>query len=221
MAYRFEEFLYDPAERALFRGGREVALTPKGRDLLTLFLHNPRRLLTRREISDRLWPDVAVTDDSLRFQVAELRKALGESGERWIRTVPREGYRWETDVALERAPERGERVASASGKDVAFRLVLESREISLEQGENILGRDRDAALWIDHTSVSRHHARILLADSEATIEDLGSKNGTYVGGERISDRRVLADGDQIRIGPVSMTFQVFSRTGTTETAREE
>ncbi|MFN2386641.1 MAG: transcriptional regulator [Thermoanaerobaculia bacterium] len=88
MAYRFEEFLYDPADRALFRGGREVALTPKGRDLLTLFLHNPRRLLTRREISGRLWPDVAVTDDSLRFQVAELRKALGESG-RFSAPAPR------------------------------------------------------------------------------------------------------------------------------------
>jgi pSer/pThr/pTyr-binding forkhead associated (FHA) protein len=52
---------------------------------------------------------------------------------------------------------------------------------------------------------------------EATLEDLGSKNGTYLRGERLKGPRRLANGDEIRIGPISMTFRVLSRTGTTET----
>src|SRR6185436_6028931 len=97
MAYRFGAFLYDPVGRGLSRGGSEIPLTHKGRELLLLFLHNPGRLLTREEIVEKVWPDVAVTDDALRFQVAELRKAFGD-GEAFIQTIRREGYRWEATV---------------------------------------------------------------------------------------------------------------------------
>ena len=77
MAYRFGPFLYDPVSRGLMKDGAEIPLTHKSRELLLLFLHNPGRLLTREEIVEKVWPDVAVTDDALRFQVGELRKAFG------------------------------------------------------------------------------------------------------------------------------------------------
>jgi len=214
--YRFAEFLYDASNRSLFREGAEVALTPKTRDLLLLFLENPTRLLTRQEISDRLWPDVAVTDDALRFQVSELRKALGDRAESWIRTIPREGYRWNVAVARERGP----KAPDPATTEISFRLVLESREIELVRGENIIGRDPEAVLWIDHTSVSRHHARIRIGQT-VTLEDLQSKNGTYLRGERMIGVRGLANGDEIRIGPVSMVFRVLSRVGSTETEEKE
>ena len=216
MRYRFADFLYDASNRSLIRGGAEIALTPKTRDLLLLFLENPARLLTRQEISDRLWPDVAVTDDALRFQVSELRKALGDRAESWIRTVPREGYRWGAAVTREQGP-RGS--GSAVG-EISYRLVLESREIELVRGENIIGRDPEAVLWIDHTSVSRNHARIRIGET-VTLEDLGSKNGTYLRGEKITGVRGLANGDKIRIGPVSMVFRALSRVGSTETEEKE
>src|SRR5262245_64785057 len=98
MAYRFGPFRYDPASRCLFRGDREIALTPKTRELLVFFLENPHRLLTRQTLSDRIWAETAVTDEALRFQLFELRKALGAEAEGFIRRVPREGYRWEADV---------------------------------------------------------------------------------------------------------------------------
>ena len=66
-----------------------------------------------------------------------------------------------------------------------FRLVWGDREISLVEGENILGRDRDAVAWIDVYSVSRQHARIVVAGDDATLEDLGSKNGTFLRGEPV------------------------------------
>jgi DNA-binding winged helix-turn-helix (wHTH) protein len=217
MLYGFGEFLYDPLNRTLSRGEEEIALTPKTRDLLALFLENPKRLLTRRAISDRLWPDVAVTDDALRFQVAELRKALGNEGEGFLRTIPREGYRWEAEIRRE---EKGDARARPDDTELCYRLFLESREVALEEGENIIGRDSDTAVWIDHTSVSRHHARIRVAGDRVTLEDLESKNGTYLRGERIERPVLLADGDTIRVGRVSMTFRVLSLVVSTETEEE-
>jgi DNA-binding winged helix-turn-helix (wHTH) protein len=220
MAYRFGPFLYDPVSHGLLRAGAEIPLTHKSRELLLLFLHNPGRLLTREEITERVWPDLAVTDDAVRFQVAELRKAFGAGAEAFIRTIRREGYRWE-------APVRGEahspvRPALPGGErnrpEARHRLVLESREVPLLAGENILGRDPDAALWIDHASVSRHHARIVIADGKATLEDLGSKNGTFLNGKGIQSCS-LSDGDQIRIGPQEMVFRWMSPLGTTQTER--
>jgi DNA-binding winged helix-turn-helix (wHTH) protein len=223
MAYRFGPFLYEPISRCLFREQVEIKLTRKSRELLLLFLENPGRLMTREETTERLWPELAVTDDALRFQVSELRKALGADAEHFIRTVPGEGYRWEARTRQEKAEhpfEWGYRDPGTKSRPVGHRLILESREIELSDGENVLGRDRDAVLWIDHTAVSRHHARIRLSDSAATLEDLGSKNGTYLKGERITAVVPLTDGDEIRIGPVAMTFRVLSRVGTTETEQK-
>jgi DNA-binding winged helix-turn-helix (wHTH) protein len=223
MAYRFGSFLYDPLGRYLLSDGAEIKLTHKSRELLVLFLENPGRLLARDDLTERLWSNVVVTDDALRFQVSELRKAFGPEGESFIRTVPREGYRWEAPVGRETLHrfEWGHREEGGRERQTGHRLILASREIELSVGENVVGRDRDAVLWIDHTAVSRRHARIVIAAGAATLEDLGSKNGTHLKGERITGVVPLADGDEIRIGPVAMTFRVLSRVGTTETEAKD
>src|SRR5262252_2174478 len=131
MAYRFGPFRYDPASRCLFRGDREIALTPKTRELLVYFLENPHRLLTRQDLSDRIWAETAVTDEALRFQLFELRRALGAEAERFIKTVPREGYRWEIDVRSD-----GEAGPRGGTTGVAFRLTVLQREVDLLPGEN-------------------------------------------------------------------------------------
>jgi DNA-binding winged helix-turn-helix (wHTH) protein len=219
MAYLFGPFLYDAVSRGLLREGVEIPLTHKSRELLLLFLHNPGRLLTRKEIVERVWPDVAVTDDALRFQVGELRKVLGARGEKFIRTIRREGYRWEAPVRA--AADRPVRPAEGKGPqrpEARFRLVLESREIQLLEGENIVGRDPDGALWIDHPSVSRRHARVVIAAGKATLEDLESKNGTFLNGKKIERRMALSDGDELRIGPETMVLRESSP-ATTRTER--
>jgi len=221
MAYRFGPFFYDPVSRGLLHGGVEIPLTHKSRELLLLLLHNPGRLLPREEIVEKVWPDVAVTDDALRFQVTELRKALGEDGAAFIKTIRREGYRWEAPVrAGADRPVRS--VATETGERAAprFRLVLETREVQLLDGENVVGRDADAALWIDHPSVSRHHARIVVAENKAALEDMESKNGTHLNGKKIVRRTVLKDGDKVRVGPETMVFRIMSA-GTTQTERKE
>jgi DNA-binding winged helix-turn-helix (wHTH) protein len=221
MAYRFGPFHYDAVSQGLVRDGEEIPLTHKGRELLRLFLHHPGRLLTREEIVEKVWPDVAVTDDAVRFQVAELRKALGEDGDAFIKTIRREGYRWEAPVkAVADRPVRPAADGGSARPVPRFRLVLDNREVQLLEGENVVGRDPDAALWIDHSSVSRKHARITITGGKVTLEDLDSKNGTHWNGKRIERRTPLSDGDEIRVGPESMVFRT-STPGTTRTERRD
>ena len=88
--------------------------------------------------------------------------------------------------------------------------MLGTREVQLLEGENIIGRDPDGALWIDHPSVSRRHARIVVAGGKAVLEDLDSKNGTFLGGKQLGKKAALADGDEVRIGPETMVFRAAS-----------
>jgi pSer/pThr/pTyr-binding forkhead associated (FHA) protein len=90
--------------------------------------------------------------------------------------------------------------------------------VPLCDGEHVLGRDPDVAVWVNTSGVSRHHARVRISGAEAVIEDLGSKNGTFVRGERISGPTPVFDGDEIRLGLlVLLTIRVESTADTTET----
>ena len=221
MAYRFGPFLYDAANRSLSRDGVEVPLTHKNRELLLLFLENPRQLLPRERIVEEVWGEAAVTDDAVGFQITRLRRALGELGEEAVRMVRREGYRFEADVRIEAAlPTRATR-SVAPGAGPRFRLLLEDREIQLLDGPNLIGRDSQSAVWIDDTSVSRRHAQVVVEGGIARLEDLKSKNGTWLNGRKISKPEPLADGDEIRIGIADIVFRTLSRLATTRSAPGE
>ena len=88
-------------------------------------------------------------------------------------------------------------------------------EDMLQPTKNI-GRDPAATVWIDLSSVSRRHARIVVGNGVATIEDLGSRNGTCVEGERIAKPRRLENGDKIKIGAASLLFRSAHGLGSTE-----
>ena len=81
----------------------------------------------------------------------------------------------------------------------------------------MLGREDDADVVIDDTSVSRHHAVITICGEDAVIEDLESKNGTFVGSQRIEAPAGLRDGDRITLGSARLTFTAQPRTASTVT----
>jgi pSer/pThr/pTyr-binding forkhead associated (FHA) protein len=83
----------------------------------------------------------------------------------------------------------------------------------------VIGRDRDCAIHIESAAVSRLHARIILTNGKAAIEDLGSKNGTSVNGEDVKGSVALEDGDQIRIGSMTTTYRVLDTPASTLTQR--
>lgn len=132
--------------------------------------------------------------------MAEVRAALDEDPRRprFLRTVHGVGFAF-----CGQATESGPRPSAATGR-VAYRLVLEDREVALRPGENLLGRVDDGVVWLESPTVSRRHARILVEGGEVVLEDLASKNGTFLRGERISVPTPLADGDVFRLGRVTM-----------------
>lgn len=215
MVYTFGPYAYDTVRRTLLREGVEARLTHKSRQLLTLFLQNPGQLLTREEIVEKVWGEEAVTDDALRSQIAKLRTALGAPGDRFLRMVRREGYRWEGDVQVEAAETPRALSSVAPSEGPRFRLVLEDRDVHLLEGPNVIGRDPDSAVWIDHNSVSRRHAQVVVAGGRARLEDLESKNGTFLNGRKVSRPEPLSNGDQIRICVMRIVFRKLANLGTT------
>ena len=98
-------------------------------------------------------------------------------------------------------------------------VVHDGREWPLPDGEHVIGRGDDAAISIAASGLSRRHARIVVRQGRATIEDLESKNGTFCGDEAVTAPRVLRDGDVIHLGRrVRLVFHQHGHDGTeTET----
>jgi hypothetical protein len=164
--------------------------------------------IPKAELLGRIWPSTCVSEGSLTSVVKELRKALGDSARapRYVRGVRGFGYAFCGDARVERASAGG---AAAAAPPPEFRVSWQRREVALAQGENLLGRTHEAAVWVEHPSVSRHHAVIRVEGAKATIEDCGSKNGTFVGEERVEGRRNLSSGDDIRLGQAWLRFGVY------------
>ena len=214
MTYRFDDFTLDSATRRLLRNDTEVHLSPKAFDLLLLLVQNSSRAMSKAELQQALWPSTFVQETNLASLIGEIRRALDDPADepRFVRTMHRFGY-WFIGHLYGGAP--SDRAKPA----LRYWLVWEKRQIALTEGENILGRAPDAAVWIDAPGVSRHHARIRLEGTSATLEDLGSKNGTYIRGQRVTAPFTLTDGDQIRLGSVVITFRIPPPAASTETVR--
>jgi DNA-binding winged helix-turn-helix (wHTH) protein len=213
VTFRFGSFSLDSRTRQLARDGADVALSPKAFQLLLLLVENRSRAMSRDELQQQLWPSTFVLETNLAGLVAEVRRALRDSADQplFVRTMHRFGYRFIADV--------DDTEAATNEPAMKYWLLWETRQVLLAEGNNIVGRGADAAVWIDAPGVSRHHAQIVVRHGEATLEDLGSKNGTYIAGQRVTTPHRLANGDQIRLGSVVITFRVPEPPGSTETAR--
>ena len=210
--YVFGPFRLDLRGGELLRDNIAVALEPKVFALLAYLVDHCGQVVSRQELLDAIWPDAHVTDASLSQAVAALRQALKDKARqpRFIATLPRRGYKFIGDVAEEK-PER-------AAKFVVYHVIYGLQDFILASGENIIGRAGDAAVRIRSDEVSRHHARIVVSSSGATIEDLGSMNGTLVRGERIERPCDLRDGDEIMIGGLPLSFKISRGTKSTATA---
>ena len=211
--YCFGEFRLDHDVRQLFERQTEVHLSPKAFELLTLLIVNRSRAISKAELQQHLWPSTFVEETNLAGLIAEVRRALNDSASSpmFVRTVYGFGYHFVAEVIAEAA------AAPTSTSRVKLSLVLDSREIVLLEGVNVIGREPDATIQIDARGVSRHHARIVVSHGEAVLEDLGSKNGTHVNGRRLASPARLADGDEIGLGAATLAFRIAPLTNQTET----
>ncbi len=99
-AYRFGPFHLDVRERRLSRGSDVIPLRLKVFDTLLVLVENAGRLVTKQELLDTVWPETTVEENNLNHNVSVLRKALGDraTGQQYIETVPRVGYRFVATV---------------------------------------------------------------------------------------------------------------------------
>jgi DNA-binding winged helix-turn-helix (wHTH) protein len=210
MNMRFAGCVLDLSARQLERRGEVVPLEPKVYELLEALIKRRPAVVTHNELDDLLWPQVYVARTSLTRLVSKLRTALGDTprGSSAIRTVYKTGYAFCADVTC---------VPSAADRLAKIELVWNKQSLPLTDGVHVAGRDDTCALVIEASTVSRQHARITVVSGAATIEDLGSTNGTHVNGSRVSGSTRLAPGDELSLG--SEVLQVRRRVASALTVK--
>jgi adenylate cyclase len=96
--YRFGSFILNIERLSLQEGGSDRELRPKAFDVLRHLVEQAGRLVTKDELVETVWPNVIVNDDALAQCIRDIRKVLGDNGDRFIKTVPRRGYIFVGDV---------------------------------------------------------------------------------------------------------------------------
>jgi DNA-binding winged helix-turn-helix (wHTH) protein len=214
MKYLFGSVCLDRAARTVAAAAGPVHLTRKAFDLLLLLLDCRSSVVSKEQIHERLWPETFVTESNLQTLIHEIREAIDAPGQpqSWIRTVRGVGYCFDGDVLVsDPQPSRIDRPAAW--------LLGESTRVALQAGENIVGRGGDGIVEIDAPTISRRHARITVRDS-VRLEDLGSKNGTWLADERLTSPCALSDGAVVRLGSATFTFHLARPPRPTESVDE-
>jgi len=211
----FGPFIVDTETRQLRRGQADLHLSPKAFDLLCLLLADRPKVLEKGDLHARIWPNTYVVDGSLNVLIGEIRRALGDDARdpRFIRTAHGVGYAFCGETAI----------TATAARPPAMRcwLTQEDKTFRLGEGENVVGRDPECTVWLNSTSVSRRHARIVADSRNASLvlEDLDSKNGTLLRGLLVDDPVALSDGDRIVFGSVELILHVWSAERASETKR--
>ena len=124
-AYRFAGFVLDIRRGSLLTAaGEALPLRRQSFELLRLLVENAGRLLDRDTINRAIWPDVAVTDDSMTQCVRDIRRAIGDDAQRILKTVPRRGYLLAADVDIVRDSPAGPAPEGLSLPDKPSIVVL-------------------------------------------------------------------------------------------------
>lgn len=213
MSCRFGAFTLDPDPRLLTRGPRKIHLSPKAFDLLALLAAKRPNVVTKADLIEELWPGTFVVEANLSNLIAEIRTALNDRARtpKFIRTVHGLGYAFCSDATDAPAASR------PRSPHVTGWIEWGKQRFPLSIGEHVVGRDADVDVTLDSSTVSRRHARVVVDRDRTMLDDLGSKNGTYVGTERVTAPVRLRDGDAVRIGSVQVTYRARTARNTTET----
>lgn len=220
---RFAEFELDAAAYTLRREGERVRLEKMPMEVLILLVRAAGALVERGEIRVALWgSDVFVEHDAaINTAVRKIRQALGDDPEkpRFVETVVGKGYRFVACVKSVRSHGQSNAITSDRGAErrtfPSCSVTCGADEFILETGVTVLGRDPSVGVYVEHPSVSRHHARISIEGDEAVLEDLKSRNGTFLDGRRIEAPTRIHRGAVIGLGAITLTFRVLSAPAST------
>lgn len=214
--FHFDDCELDVSQRLLRRRGESVPLTPKAFALLELLLRRRPAVVSKDEVYASLWPGTFVAEANIPNLIAEIRSALGDSARhpRYIRTAFRTGYAFVGTVTDPAAPPLPPPPPALESKRMCS-LVGDGRTIPLHDGKHVIGRSSECDLQLASSAVSRRHAALYIRGTRAVIQDLKSRNGTFVRGRRVKRPAELRDGDRLRVGDVAFVFRLFSPMSTT------
>ena len=214
--FLLDDWVVRPSQNRLERESESIHVEPKIMDLLVFLAGQAGQVVPKTRLIDEVWRTEFIADSALTRAVGELRRALGETARnpRYLETITKRGYRLIAPVEYLGEPPTVEKTETLT---IPCAVMEGEREILLEAGENVIGRDVTATVRIDSTDVSRRHARIIVEGDGATIEDLGSKNGTSVWGRSIAGPTRLRDGDRIGVCGVLLIFRHLPTLATTRT----
>ena len=213
--FRFGAFELDVPAYTLRRGTAAIRLERLPMDVLVLLVEAAGTLVDRDHIREKLWGSETFLeyDAAINTAIRKIRHALGDDADdpRFIETVVGKGYRFIAPVEHEgggTSPDH-ERPAGPSRRGLPIYSVSRGRdEFVLQPGDNLLGRMPTAAVVVDHPSVSRRHASISVRVGCVVIEDLESRNGTFVNGRPVKTPTEISNGAVIGLGPITLKFIV-------------
>ena len=214
--FRLGEWVVEPELNRVSRGERSAQLPPKAMEVLVALADRPGEVILRRQLIDTVWRVEFVSDNVLAQAVADLRQALSDDAgaPQFIETIARRGYRLV-------APVEPVRPAAQPGRPSGTAVRIGEQEIVLRFGDNLIGRSPEADVRVDSDQVSRRHAMLVVSPDAVTLEDLGSKNGTYLWGAQIERPTILEEGDEITVGPALLVVASTTGLSTTRTARHD
>lgn len=205
------EWTVCPGRNRLVRGEQEERLEPRVMDLLVYLAERPGQVVSSEQIVDEVWSCHVVARSALSRSLALLRKALGDDARdpRYLETIPKRGYRLVAEVRP--------RVGDAEPEPAGCGLVVNGRWLRLTEGTTVIGRSSAADLRLDAPGVSRRHASITVRGDQVLLEDLGSKNGTFLDGRPVDDPTPVPDGARLVIGQQVLVFRCSDLERSTET----
>ena len=206
MRVRFGAFTLDSGARAVLKDGVALHLSPKAFDVLEILAARRPNVVSKDVLLAEVWPGKVVEEANLAMAVGEIRKALGDDSKSpaIVVTVARHGYRFAADLQdLDAA-------SAAADAYPRWWLTWNDKALPLREGENLVGRHPSSRIWINAAGVSRTHARIVVSPAGASIEDRGSRNGTFVNGRKVTGPHPLVDGSEVAFGSERATFRQWS-----------
>jgi len=165
---RFGPFVLDLDTRQLIEDKREIHLTPKAFDLLTMLVMDRPKVLSKAALQNRLWPDTFVAEANLSNLVAEIREALRDHAHAptFIRTAHGFGYAFCGEATT--LPDGGDPAPDSCGCWIEWG----TRRFPLSAGQNVIGRDPDVEVRLDASTVSRRHASLVVKAVPAAVMGL-------------------------------------------------
>lgn len=138
--YRFGEFTLDADQRVLLRDGKPLLLAPKIVETLLTLVQNSGRIVEKKELMTRLWPDTFVEESNLTYTIVQLRKTLGDDARvpRYIETIPKRGYRFIVGV---------EEVLSDAARE-GTQVIEQQQNQNRDADSNVIGERRVASVAV-------------------------------------------------------------------------